>query len=135
MHNFINILTVLFQCTYTVPGVGSPFISHLCGAMMSEYGNNNAENPEKESHKRDLVNLFTSAVAPRLGRWVIRKSETITVRQTPELRSSLTKTIRFRAKQPTHVIANQIKEEAALMAQNGRNDPSAPVKFIYSDKS
>ena len=104
---------------------------------MSEYGNNKAENPEEEKDKRDLVNLFTSAVAPRLGRWVIRKSDSITCRQTPELRSSLTKTIRFRAKQPTHVIANQIKEEAALLAQQKsiHQDTSAlPFKFIYSDK-
>jgi len=69
--------------------------------------------------KRDLVNLFTSAVTPRLGRWAIKMVDApdfATFRQTPELRSSLTKTIRFRAKQSTFDIANKIKE-AALMAQ------------------
>ncbi len=85
--------------------------------MISEYGNNNAENTEEEKDKRDLVNLFTSAVAPRLGRWIIKTGDApdhTTYRQTPELRSSLTKTIRFRAKQSTYEIANKIKEAAAL---------------------
>jgi len=102
--------------------------------MMSEYGNNSAQSAEEEKDKRDLVNLFTSAVAPQLGRWVIKRDGTpdgITCRQTPELRSSLTKTIRFRAKQSTFAIANQIKEDADFLAQYTR-DPSAPVQFICS---
>lgn len=100
--------------------------------MISEYGINSAENTEKEEEKRDLVNLFTSSVAPRLGQWVIRKSETISCRQTPELRSSLTKTIFFQAKQTTHVIDNYLIQDAAdlLAQQNCGRDPSAPVKFI-----
>ena len=101
--------------------------------MMSEYGSNNAQSAEEEKEKRDLTNLFTSVVVPRLGRLVIRRNGTpdcITCRQTPELRSSLSKTIRFRAKQPTYVIAYRIKETA--LAQKDQDGSSTPVKFLYS---
>lgn len=99
--------------------------------MMSEYGNSNAQSAEEEKEKRDLANLFTSTVVPRLGRLVIRRNGTpdcITCRQTPELRSSLSKTIRFRAKQPTYAIAYQMKD--AALAQ--KDDSSIPVKFLYA---
>jgi len=109
--------------------VGSPFISYLCGALISEYGDNDAKTVKEEQEKRDLVHLFTSAVAPRVSRCIILMDnpDRITYRQMPELRSSLTKTIRLRAKASTFDIANAIK--AAVDAE--RNDPSLPIIFTH----
>lgn len=100
--------------------------------MMSEYGNNNAQSAKEEKGTRHLVDLFTSAVTPKLGQMIFKTEAApeFTFKQTPELRSSLTKTIRFRAKQSTYEIANKIKD--AALAQKGRDGPSKPVKFIYS---
>ena len=67
---------------------------------MAEY---NTADAEKEKKKKDLVQLYHSVVIPRVGREGFRKQVQIAsksvwynIKQTPELRSSLTKTIRFR---------------------------------------
>lgn len=79
--------------------VGSEFINALCDALRHEY---NVDDPSK---KKDLVQVFSSVVIPRVGRSGIRKTFTqangpdlhYIIKQTPESRSSLTKTIRFQS--------------------------------------
>ena len=80
------------------PNVGSEFMNALCDALRHEY---NIDDP---SNKKDLVQLFSSVVIPRVGRSGIRRTLRqangsdlhYIIKQTPESRSSLTKTIRFR---------------------------------------
>lgn len=71
---------------------GSEFISSLCDALECEYS------LTVPTNKRDLVQLFTSVIIPRVGRFSIPEQSTNrTIKQTPESRSSLTKTIRFQS--------------------------------------
>ena len=102
--------------------------------MTSEYGDNHANKAEEEKGKKDLAHLFTSVVVPRVSQWAIKVTghpEHATLRNTPELRSSLNKTIRFRAKQSTFEIANKIKK-ACIDSKNKGNLSSEPTKFEYS---
>ena len=79
--------------------MGSEFINALCDALRDEY---NVVDP---SSKKDLVQLFSTVVIPRVGRSGIRRTLRqangldpihYIIKQTPESRSSLTKTIRFK---------------------------------------
>lgn len=74
------------------------FIRVLCEALQQEY------NDEDLSNKKDLMQLFGSVVIPKVGRSEIRMAVpqpngpdlTYIIKQTPESRSSLTKTIKFK---------------------------------------
>lgn len=103
--------------------------------MTSEYGDNRANSAEEEKKgKKDLAHLFTSVVVPNVSQWVINVGQPkhATLRNTPELRSSLNKTIRFRAKQSTYEIAKKIKEACIAAKKEGSNISSSPIKFEYS---
>ncbi len=79
---------------------------------MSEYNNDEKATltSEDEKNKKDLVSLFHSFVVPKVGQDIFKDwKKGVTVKQTPELRSSLKKTIRFRATVPTYDIANESK--------------------------
>ncbi len=78
--------------------MGSEFVNALCDALRREY------NVDDSINKKDLVQLFSTVVIPRVGRSEIRLTLTqvngpdrqYIIKQTPESRSSLTKNIRFR---------------------------------------
>jgi len=97
------------------------FISSLCDALQSEY---NVAEPQKD--KRDLAQLFSSVVIPKVGRSGDSKTVKLvggqdiryTVKQTPEFHSSLTKTIRF---QPLHSTGSGV---VRLVYDGERDDPS-----------
>ena len=93
------------------PGVGSRFIEYLCGALVSEYNEKDIQSSQEKKTKKSLVKLFHSYVVAAIGREEIGAGN-LTVRQTPESRSSLTKTIRFRPQVPTSDIASLITTEA-----------------------
>ena len=97
-------------------GVGSSFIEHLCGALVSEYNEKDIQISKEK--KKDLVSLYHSYVVPLIGRQVIdqRDHDGSTVRQTPESRSTLTKTIRFRPEVPTSDIAFWMTAERENLA-------------------
>ena len=98
---------------------------------MSEYNNDEkAElSSEDEKNKKDLVSLFHSFVVPKVGQdifknWNADAQKLVTVKQTPELRSTLKKTIRFRAKVATYDIANESKDLKPIY--DGKiNDPTS----------
>jgi len=104
--------------------VGSEFINALCDTLRHEY---NIDDP---SNKKDLVQLFSTVVIPRVGRSEIRMPFTqangqefyYIIKQTPESRSSLTKTIRFkRTPAPGSVTTIYDGESDDLSFENGRS--------------
>lgn len=114
----------------TDPGIGSTFVNSLCDALTAEY---NVTDAEKEKGKKDLVSLYHSVVIPRVGRGGFRKQETVasnlvsyTVKQTPELRSSLTKTIRFRP-----IGGRDIRTEPIVIYDGLKDDPSFQLGRSY----
>ncbi len=79
---------------------GSVFIQSLCDALSNEY--KDVINPEKkEKNKRDLIQLFTDFVIPIVGR------SGGNLKQTPEFRSSLVKSIRFRRQKTNGIILHE----------------------------
>jgi len=91
------ILYYLYFCFFIDKDKGSAFIKVLCTSIISEYYER--EDPKK---KRDLVQLFSYEVIPKVMRnsdcplWeetAAGQQNTITITQTPELRSMLTKKI------------------------------------------
>jgi len=96
-------------------GTGSVYIQSLCNALRNEY--KDVINPEKkEKNKRDLIQLFTEFVIPTVGR---SGGE---FKQTPEFRSSLVKTIRFRRQETHGKILNEY--------DGAKQDPS----FVHARK-
>ena len=75
-------------------GTGSVYFKSLCDALRNEY-KDVVNQEKKEKNKRDHIQLFTEFVIPIVGRFGGD------LKQTPECRSSLVKTIRFR-RQETH---------------------------------
>jgi len=96
-------------------GTGSVFIKSFCDALRNEY--KDVVNPEKkEKNKNDLIQLFTEFVIPIVSR---SGGE---FKQTPEFRSSLVKTIRFRCREIHGIILNEYDGE--------KQDPS----FVHARK-
>lgn len=120
---------------FTVEDDGTHFIKTLCNALVSEY----AADPPKP-RTRDLAQLFTSEVIPAVcswdfsmdpvyieGEWVVRK-----VKQIPESRSSLVKSIRFKTYQtnefiePAVIYDGEVDDESFVLARD-----LWPLKNLY----
>ncbi len=108
------------------PNIGSEFINTLCDALRHEY------NVDDSSNKKDLVQLFSTVVIPRVGRSGIRMPFPqpnglvlyYIIKQTPESRSSLTKTIRFRN-------CNATPGAVTSVYDGERDDPSFEIGRSY----
>ncbi len=100
--------------------MGSLFIKSLCGALLSEYNDESIETSEAEKVKKDVVTLFHSSVLPRVAQEVFWVNDKMTngdmtaAKQTPEVRSTLQKAIRFRARVQTVHIAKSPELKASL---------------------
>lgn len=115
---------------------GSDFIKELCDALSKEYTNEHP-NPAASSNKRDLVQLFTAVVIPKVCQSTLQKTTTYTIKQTPEFRSSLQKTVRFQLIKPT---ASNVGQPPLVLYDGEVDDPSFepgralwPMKDFYHE--
>ena len=86
---------------------------------MSEYNDESIKTSEAEKVKKDVVSLFHSSVLPRVAQEVFWVNDKMTrtvqsAKQTPEVRSTLKRAIRFRAVVKTVDIAKKAELKATL---------------------
>ncbi len=93
IYHVTNVLIIIEFYYFKGEHSGSTFIQTFCDALKLEYGN--VTNADEERNKRDLDQLFLEFVIPIVGKEAIVVDGGVR-KQTPELRSSLVKKIRFR---------------------------------------
>jgi len=103
-------MMVLYNFFIIDYGTGSVFIQSLCDVLRFEYNKVVGINPEgvennKRDFTRDLTQLFAELVIPTVGR------SGGNVKQTPESRSSLVKTIRFRLQENHGILLKKYNGE------------------------
>lgn len=77
---------------FTDEGGSSRFIKVLCKALKYEYA---SPHYPAESNKRNLCQVFTAVVIPKVCHWNIDENPNRIMKQTPEYRTCLSKNIRF----------------------------------------
>ena len=108
---------------------------------MSEYNDESIKTSEAEKVKKDVVSLFHSSVLPRVAQgvfWVNDKmtNRMQTAKQTPEVRSTLKRAIRFRAVVKTVDIAKKAELKATLkpVFDGQLDDPCFEYARTYYEK-
>lgn len=110
------------------------FIKALCDALLNEY---TEEHPTPAAtRKRDLAQVFTAVVIPKVCQSIPTATKDYTMKQTPEFRSSLQKAVRFKI---TKTNAG-VEQPAFILYEGEVDDPSFepgrtfwPMKDLYHE--